>query len=246
MVNSALRQLAQSLGLYVGKYRRRFIYVDRTTVWGNDTYVHRKRDEKFLDLATPIVQSRRTLLNYDRLYVFWQAIQNVSKLGGVAAEVGSYKGGSAHFIASVFREITGEEQQVHVFDTFEGHPDKITNADSYHEIGMFSDTSFEDVKEYLSGFSGVQLHKGEFSKSAESLEEHEYSLVHVDVDIYQSTLDCLRYFAPRLLSGGIFIIDDYYSEKCPGVRQAVAEFLEETDRFETWDMRTQQLMMTST
>ncbi len=246
MVSKTLRRLGRSVGLYVGKYRRGYIYVDRHLVWGDGTYIHRKRDEKFLNLVTPVLQSGRTLLNYDRLYVFWQAIQNVSALTGAVAEIGSYKGGSAYFIASAFREITDEERLVHVFDTFEGHPDKITDADSYHEPGMFGDTSYEDVKAYLSEFSAVKIHKGEFSNSVESLESQEYSLVHIDVDIYQTTLDCLQYFTPRLLPGGIFIIEDYYSEKCPGVRQAVAEFMTTTDRFETWDMRTLQLMMTST
>lgn len=245
-MNSTLRRLVRTLGLYVAKHRRGYVYVDHTTVWAGDNYVHRKRDERFLALATPVIQTGRTLLNFDRLYVFWQAIRNVAELGGVAAEIGSYKGGSAYFIASVFREITGEEQWVHVFDTFEGHPNKITSADSYHEIGMFSDTTYGDVSSYLSEFPGVRIHRGEFSKTAESLDDFEYSLVHIDVDIYQTTLDCLRYFAPRLLPGGIFVIDDYFSEKCPGVRKAVVEFMETTDRFETWDMRTQQLILTST
>ena len=244
-MNRSLRQIGRSLGLYVGKYRRGYIYVDHATVWGHNNYVHRKRDERFLELATPVIQTGRTLLNFDRLYVFWQAIRNVAELGGAAAEIGSFKGGSAYFIASVFREIMGKEQCVHVFDTFEGHPDRITEADSYHEIGMFSDTSYEDVKDYLSEFTAVRIYKGEFTKSVQSLEDHKYSLVHIDVDIYQTTLDCLRYFTPRLVAGGVFVIDDYFSEKCPGVRQAVAEFMETTDRFETWDMRTQQLVMTS-
>ncbi len=200
--------------------------------------------ETFFRVADPVVQSGRTLLGYDRLYVFWQAIQNVQHLSGFAAEIGSFRGGSAYFIASAFLAIAGAEVPMHVFDTFEGHPDnKITEHDPFHKPGQFSATSYDDVKAYLSPFGLLQVHKGEVSAALPHLEETSYRLVHIDTDLYEPTLDCLEYFGRRLVSGGVVVLDDYASRKCPGVPRAVAEYLERTDGFQAWDMRTEQLML---
>ena len=210
---------------------------------GKNALGHRPNNA-FFAVADPVVQSKRTLLGYDRLYVVWQAIHNVGDLPGAVAEIGSYRGGSAYFIASTFKAITGREADIHIFDTFEGHPgQKITDSDTYHKAGQFSATSYEDVTSYLSGFARLQVHKGEVSTLLPHLPESTYRLLHIDTDLYQPTIDCLEYFGPRLTSGGVVIIDDYASKKCPGVPKAVVEYLARTDSFHAWDMRTEQLML---
>jgi cephalosporin hydroxylase len=81
----------------------------------------------FFELADRVVSDERTLLRYDRLYVLWQAAANVKSVPGAVAEIGSYRGGSAFFIASAVIHHAGAEVPMHVFDTFEGHPaDAIT------------------------------------------------------------------------------------------------------------------------
>lgn len=201
-------------------------------------------DAAFFELADAVVQSGRTLLGYDRLYVFWQAIRNVSDMSGAVAEVGSFRGGSAYFIASSFKSLSGSEAEIHIFDTFEGHPaDKITDSDPFHKAGQFDGTSYDDVRQYLSPFADLHVHKGEVSTSLPGLPDRSFRLVHIDTDLYQPTLECLAYFGQRLIAGGVCIIDDYASKKCPGVPKAVAEYLGAHGDFHAWDMRTEQLML---
>lgn len=200
--------------------------------------------EAFFQFADAVVQPKRTLLGYDRLYVFWQAVGNLVDVPGAAAEIGSFRGGSAHFIASAFRHVTGSEVRVHVFDTFEGHPEKaITENDPFHQAGQFSATSYDDVRTYLSEFTQLTVHQGDVSDSLPGLEESAYRLVHIDTDLYQPTVACLDYFGARMSPGGVVVIDDYASRKCPGVPKAVSEYLDRTDTFQTWDVRTEQLML---
>lgn len=198
----------------------------------------------FYQVVKPVVEARRTLLKYDRLYVLWQAARNVHHMQLAAAEVGSYRGGSAYFLASALRVLAGAELPVHVFDTFEGHPPKThPEFDPVHKPGMFSETSYEDVKKYLSAFTRVEIHKGEFSCSVQSLPNMRFGLAHIDVDLYRSTLDCLEYFGARLAPGGVIVVDDYGAEKCPGVQKAVSEYLPREDRFQVWHMRTEQVVL---
>jgi hypothetical protein len=198
----------------------------------------------FFALADPVVQTQRTLLGYDRLYSFWQAIQNVASLPGEVVEVGAYRGGSSYFIASAFVAATGAEASFHVFDTFEGHPAAaITAEDPFHTAGQFDGTSYDDVRAYLSPFERVQIHRGDMLTILPTLPESMYRLVHLDTDLYAPTKAGLEYFGARMPSGGVFVLDDYASAKCPGVRAALAEFMNQTDAFQAWDLRTEQLLL---
>jgi macrocin-O-methyltransferase TylF-like protien len=210
---------------------------------GKDPFAFRP-SPAFFELADPVVLSKRTLLGYDRLYVFWQAIHNLVGVPGEVAEIGSYRGGSAYFIASVFGAVTDAPVPFHVFDTFEGHPaNAISERDPNHKPGFFNATSYDDVLAYLSPFAGVQIHKGDVLDTLGGLDESSYRLVHIDTDLYLPTKACLEYFGPRLAPGGVFVLDDYASRKCEGVRTAVGEYLSETDAFQVWDLRTEQLML---
>ena len=70
-------------------------------------------------------------------------------------------------------------------------------------------------------FPGVTFNPGWIPASFAGLPERRYRFVHVDVDLYQPTLDAFAYFFPRLEAGGLIVTDDY---NWPGGRKAVDEF----------------------
>jgi O-methyltransferase len=80
------------------------------------------------------------------------------------------------------------------------------------------------VRDAMAGFPGASLHKGWIPEVLAELPEAPWSFVHVDVDLYQPTLDCLKYFFPRLVPGGVIVCDDYGSPAFPGARRAWIEF----------------------
>lgn len=210
----------------------------------SDATLAYRPDRPFFELADPVVETKRTLLGYDRLYTFWQAIKNLTDVPGAVAEIGSFRGGSAYFIASAFKHVCGAEVPMHVFDTFEGHPGAaITEHDPHHEAGQFGKTSYEQVSEYLAPFELIEIHKGDVIQTLPGLPESAYRLVHIDTDLYQPTLVCLDYFVPRMSPGGVIVLDDYASRKCPGVPQALVEFMARAEGIHAWDMRTEQLML---
>lgn len=199
----------------------------------------------FLIAATQVIETQRTLLGYDRLQTLWQAAQNAAALDLPVAEVGTYRGGSAHFLAQAFREAGRPNVPIHAFDTFTGHPPaKITPIDEEHSAeGLFVDVTAEDVRAFLAEFETIHVHEGEFAEMAPSVANLRFSLVHVDVDTYASTMDCLAFFTPRVPAGGIVIVDDFRSDKCPGVAQAIAEFSELESSYQVWDVNTEQLVL---
>jgi hypothetical protein len=46
------------------------------------------------------------------------------------------------------------------------------------------------------------------------------------VDLYEPTRDCLDFFYPRMVDGGLFLFDDYGFASCLGARKAIDEFFE--------------------
>ena len=146
-----------------------------------------------------------------------------SILEGDIAEVGVYQGGSAKLIC----EAKGEKT-LHLFDTFEGLP-KVTEEDThfgmkYWETGEFKNTSIEKVKNYLSKYNNLRFYKGKFPETAEPINKKQFSFVHLDVDLYQSTLDCLKFFFPRMVNGGIILSHDFHTN---GVKKAFREYFKD-------------------
>jgi hypothetical protein len=104
-----------------------------------------------------------------------------------------------------------------------------TRADEISSSGAFTDSKFAELIEKIRYFDldNIQLHEGPFEKTMRSdvASNITYSLIFVDCDLYQGYLETLRYGWPRLLSGGMVFLDEYYSLKFPGPRIAVDEFL---------------------
>lgn len=204
------------------------------------------RRSGFADLHAQVVGHGRTKTGADRLWIISQAIHNAARTSGAAAEVGSYRGGSAWFIAATFKDVLGHEIPIEIIDTFEGHPeDKLSEEDmpEHHARHRFTTTSYEGVRDHLAQFEQATVHKGEFSAVAPSLPEAEYRFVHLDVDLYASMRDGLRYFGPRVAKGGVIVLDDYDSPSCPGVRRAAEEYLAADDSFQSWNPHTKQLVL---
>lgn len=202
-----------------------------------------QQDERFLAAAAGA--GRRTKLDEDRLWVLWQAAWNTAALELPVLEAGSYRGGSAWFLARAVRERLGHELPLEAIDTFEGHPQEAIGAQdhAYHGAGRFGDASYEKVREYLSAFPLATVHKGEFSAVAPTLGHAWYGLAHLDMDLYRPTQEALAFCAPRMPAGAVIVVDDYGSPKCPGIQQAVEEFLGTEPGFQRWHPHTEQAVL---
>lgn len=199
-------------------------------------------DPRFHHTATPLVESRRTMLGFDRLLTLWQASANVARLDLPSVEIGTFKGGSAALLTQALRLFAGVPRELHVVDTFEGHIDAtITSHDHQVQRGKFKGTSYDDVRTFLEPYEGVHVHQGDASQVIVGWPERRYALVHVDVDLYKPTIDCLDYFGSRLATGGVIIVDDYEAPSCPGVHLAVHEFLDRNPGFQAWRMQGEQV-----
>ena len=105
-------------------------------------------------------------------------------------------------------------------------PETDPNKDK-HKQGDFDDTSIEFVKKYLKDCDNIEIYQGFFPETAGPITDKQFSLVHIDVDIYKSVVDCCDFFYQRMITGGIMIFDDYGFSTCPGAKNAVDEFFKD-------------------
>jgi hypothetical protein len=201
-------------------------------------------DERFLEAVRPLIESRRTMLGYDRLSTLWQAARNTAELDCPAVEIGTFQGGSAALLAQAFHTFAATPRQLHVVDTFEGHLDStLSHHDPAGQRGKFHAVTVETVREFLSQFPGITVHQGDATLVIASWPDREYSVVHLDVDLYRPTLHALEYFGTRLAGRGIIVVDDYQAPTCPGVALAVDEYLASGSGFQTWRLRAEQIVL---
>lgn len=172
--------------------------------------------QEAVDLILKIKREAGMLLWTHEAYQIFVVVKATSKIAGDIAEVGVYKGGSAKLIC----EAKGD-RELHLFDTFEGIPGTTKHDSLYFDQGQFP-ASYQNVANYLKDYSNVHLYKGIFPATAGPIDERKFSFVHLDVDVYESTLGCLDFFYPRMAIGGVIICHDY--TWASGVRKACDDF----------------------
>ena len=146
-------------------------------------------------------------------------------LQGAVAELGVWRGDTASFINQTFLN-----DDFYLFDTFEGFDDKDCKIETAKGLSKadekdFSDTSLEFVKDRMPHLNKCHFIKGYFPQSAKAINDDLiFKFVNIDADLYQPILAGLEHFYPRLVSGGVLLIHDYFNHNYTGAKQAVDEF----------------------
>lgn len=148
-------------------------------------------------------------------------------LKGAVAEAGVYKGEYAKEINRCFPDKT-----LYLFDTFEGFVEtdiKEEKIQSHVDAEYLKDTSLDNVMNIMPHKEMCIVKKGFFPDTAKNVNEN-FIYVSLDMDLYKPTLEGIRYFYPRLVTGGIIAIHDFFSEAYPNIEQAVFEYEKEIGR----------------
>lgn len=168
------------------------------------------------DKITKIRKEVDFVMRYPEAISLAKCVGETKLIEGDIAEVGIYQGGSAKLIC----EMKGKKK-VYFFDTFNGHPKPDKSIDNQNEEYQF-EVNLEDIENYLKDYSGVEIHKGYFPcETGKFIEHKRFSFVHLDVNLYKSTKECIEFFYNKLNPEGIMLIDDY--DYCEGVKKAVDE-----------------------
>jgi O-methyltransferase len=164
-----------------------------------------------------------TLVGADRCWYLSTFARQALKIEGCFLEAGTYKGGTALLIKAELERISPGSRKFYILDSFEGML-RVTSAKDRHKIGDLSDTSLAEVQRVVGTSPSLEYRKGWIPDTFKGMEAERFAFAHVDVDLYQSVIDCCEFLYPRLQAGGFLVFDDYGFPNNPGARRAVDEF----------------------
>jgi len=152
-------------------------------------------------------------------------------LEGDFVECGVWKGGMAAAIA----EFLGDNREYYLYDSFEGLPEvkpidgeaaknwqADTNSDWYFD-NCTADINYATKAMYLAQVQRYHIVKGWFVETLNSHPNRQIAILRLDGDWYDSTMQCLDALFPKVVNGGLIIIDDYYVWE--GCSKAVHDYL---------------------
>jgi O-methyltransferase len=161
--------------------------------------------------------------------IIFRLVDCTRSLSGDIAECGVHRGASIIPIAIYLRQ-NGISKTVYGFDSFQGFDRSIDydlglhgaeNADKV--LGAFSNTS---VRLVLNKAEGLGVDSINFEDSFSQFPKNvQFCFVHLDVNLYSSYKPCMEFFYPRMVKGGVILLDEYNDPPWPGCNLALDEFL---------------------
>lgn len=168
-------------------------------------------------------------VNKDQVRVILAELEKVLEQDakGAIVEFGCYIGTTSLFIRRLLYS-ANDQRQFHVYDSFEGLPEKTTEDTSRVGEQFRAGELVVSKKSFLREFQKAHLtppitHKSWFKDLTEADVPKQIAFAFLDGDFYESIRDSLKLVLPRMQEGGVIIIDDYAREALPGAAKAVHE-----------------------
>jgi len=179
-----------------------------------------------------------TLTSPERIFALIEAVKHVERwhIPGGIVECGVWKGGSMMAVALTLMELGSQSRDLYLFDTFSGMPSPGTfdvewsGKDASKVLMEHPATAgIAEISEVRSAMDNtkyapslVHLIPGRVEDTIPANAPDQIALLRLDTDWYESTKHELECLYPRLVSGGILIIDDYGHWR--GSRRATDEY----------------------
>jgi O-methyltransferase len=169
----------------------------------------------------------------------------VAGSGGVISpvyfEFGCHSGRTFSAAVNAARFLNMENAEFYAFDSFQGLPSTDSTNDGIFQSGTFctARAEFISIVDRQSGLRLDDTHviEGFYCDSlTNELQARmpKAGVVHIDVDLYSSTVEVLRFVKPLLMVGTVLIFDDWYCFP-PGTNKgemrALSEFCEANPSF---------------
>lgn len=187
-----------------------------------------------------------TMTSIERVHAVIQAVRYVvaNDIPGAFAECGVWRGGSAMAMLKALLALDCKTRDLFLFDTFEGMPppsvnDRDLHGNSAEQLLLNEDRTDAshlwavcDLASARRNVEGVgyppeHIHfvKGAVEQTIPEFAPEKIAILRLDTDWYESTRHELVHLFPKVVPGGVVIIDDY--GHWGGARKAVDEYLQQ-------------------
>jgi len=209
---------------------------------GYDLVRHPAPDFSDTDLVLVRDLQPYTLTPPERLIALVRATEHIvrHRVAGAIVECGVWKGGSMMAVARTLLRCGDRGRELYLFDTFEGMPSPsesdihftgraaaaLLRKPRSEDDGNWAYAPLNAVRTAVLGvgYDVDKIHfvQGKVEDTVPAQAPDRIALLRLDTDWYESTRHELVHLLPRLVSGGVLIIDDY--GHWMGARKAVDEY----------------------
>lgn len=175
-----------------------------------------------------------TLLSTEKMYNLYEAVRYLAlrKVPGAIVECGVFLGGAMMLTAETLSRLGVTDKDIYLYDTFAGFVGESTEHDINHvgrPIGHQKLQNFlELTRDNMEMTSYPKEHyvflEGDVRETVLEKSPDQISLLRLDTDTYETTLSELENLYPKLVKGGVLLLDDYGYSK--GVRKAVDDYFD--------------------
>lgn len=180
-----------------------------------------------------------TMTSKQRLFSLYQAVRYIDKsnIEGDIVECGVWRGGSSMMAA--LASTKNEGRKLYLYDTFEG-----MNEPTDNDVNMIGEAAegtwqgrdkceaeIEEVKKNMTltnyPSQNIKYIAGMVEDTIPNTIPDKIAILRLDTDWYESTYHELVHLYPKLVKGGVLIIDDYGHWQ--GAKKAVDQYFEENN-----------------
>ena len=185
-------------------------------------------------------------MHFMKAFAHYEVFKLIEDMPGDIVECGVYKGASLLTFARFLETFSPGDRTRKVlgFDHFKGLADRsekdgldarVGNTAEGWNPARFRDTLFAlvdafNADSFVPQRPRVELIDGDVRQTAHAyVAEHpglRIALLHLDMDLYEPTLEALKAFWPRILTGGVVLLDEYAIREWPGESEALEEFFD--------------------
>ncbi len=179
-----------------------------------------------------------TMIGLKRLDNIEYCLKNILKdnIESDVIETGVWRGGATIFMKAILRYNNVTDRNVWVADSFEGLPkpneqkyaaDKNDKHFTRSELAISMETVKSNFEKYGLLDEHVKFLKGWFKDTLPNAPISKLSLLRLDGDMYESTMDAITVLYPKLSIGGYLIVDDWGA--VAGCKKAIEDYRKENN-----------------
>jgi len=168
--------------------------------------------------------SKFTMTPMERCYALYQGVKYIVRSGipGDIVECGVWRGGSSMLAALTLLALGRTDRRLYLYDTYEGMSEPgdkdvdlhgVPYRDLYEREKEILTVGLDIVKQNMvsTGYPAEQIIfvKGKVEDTLPGNAPDRIALLRLDTDFFESTYHEFVHLYPRLVPGGVLLIDDY-------------------------------------
>lgn len=142
-----------------------------------------------------------------RAYIYCWSAFHCKDLPGDYVECGVNKGGMARAAIHYTHFSPNGDKKFYLLDTYQGTPRHCLRPDETQRNQY--EECYQDVVENFRHFPNVKIIRGEVPGTLSQVASEKICFLSLDMNAVDPEIAAIKYFWPKLSSGGIVVLDDY-------------------------------------